>query len=84
MLAQDTSLRYSGSVQSPDSYERSAQPVTDAGGVVVTQETYPQYRGALVVCQGGGSAEVRLAVTEAVAALTGLPADRVAVAKWQS
>jgi stage III sporulation protein AG len=37
-----------------------------------------------VVCQGGGSAEVRLAVTEAVAALTGLPADRVAVAKWQS
>ena len=47
VLAQDSSLRYSGSVQSPDSYERSTQPVTDGGGVVVTKETCPQNRGAL-------------------------------------
>jgi len=43
----------------------------------------PTYRGALVVCQGGGQADVKLAVTEAVAVLTGLPADRITVAKWQ-
>ena len=50
---------------------------------VIVRKQYPTYRGALVVCQGGDRAEVRLAVTEAVAALTGLPADRITVAKWQ-
>ena len=83
VLAQDSSLRYSGSVQSPDSYERSTQPVTDGGGVVVTQETYPQYRGALVVCEGGEDDGVRLQVARAVSALTGLGSDRIAVVKWQ-
>ena len=84
VLAQDSSLRYSGNAQTPDSYERSTQPVTDAGGVVVTQETYPQYRGALVVCEGGGSDAVRLQVVSAVSALTGLGSDRIAVVKWQT
>ena len=50
---------------------------------VVVCRQYPTYRGALVVCQGGDRAEVRLAVTEAVSVLTGLSADRVTVAKWQ-
>ena len=40
------------------------------------------YLGAVVVCQGAGSGGVRLAVTEAVAALTGLPADRITVVQW--
>ena len=40
--------------------------------------------GAVVVCQGAGSSGVRLAVTEAVAALTGLPADRITVVQWNS
>lgn len=84
VLAQDSSLRYSGSVQSPDSYERSSQPVTDGGGVVVTEEKYPQYRGALVVCEGGGNDAVRLQVISAVAALTGLGSDRIAVVKWEN
>lgn len=84
VLAQDSSLRYSGSAQAPDSYERSSQPVTDAGGVVVTQEKYPQYRGALVVCEGGGNDAVRFQVISAVSALTGLGSDRIAVVKWQN
>ena len=33
VLAEDSSLRYSGDSRSPDSYERSSQPVTDSGGV---------------------------------------------------
>lgn len=84
VLAQDSSLRYSGNVQSPDSYERSSQPVTDSGGVVVTQEKLPQYRGALVVCEGGGNDAVRLQVISAVSALTGLGSDRIAVVKWEN
>lgn len=85
VLASDSTLRYSGSAQAPDDYERAAETVLISGGgeddVVVTEERCPQYRGALVVCEGGGSDAVRLRVTEAVAALTGLGADRIAVAQ---
>ena len=80
VLAQDTQSRGEG--------ERSVSTVTLGRGsgsqeVVPLQTVAPQFRGALVVCQGGDRPEVKLAVTEAVAALTGLSADRVTVAKWQ-
>lgn len=86
-LAQDTELSYSGSTAAPEDYSRRSETVVVDGGdgdqTVVVQTQYPTYRGALVVCQGGDRAEVKLAVTEAVAALTGLTADRITVAKWQ-
>lgn len=86
-LAQDTELSYSGNTASPEDYARRSKTVLVDGvsgdETVVIRRVYPTYRGALVVCQGGGRAEVRLAVTEAVAAVTGLPSDRVTVAKWQ-
>ena len=84
VLAEEGSLRYSGDSRTPDNYERSNQPITDSGGVVVTQERYPMYRGALVVCDGGGSDSVRLQVINAVSALTGLGSDRIAVVKWDA
>lgn len=86
-LAQNTELSYSGDTAAPKDYSRRSETVLVDGGTgdetVVVQKRYPTYRGALIVCQGGGQAEVRLAVTEAVAALTGLSADRITVAKWQ-
>ncbi len=86
-LAQDTELTYSGETASPEDYSRRSETVLTGDGsgegIVVTRRLYPTYRGALVVCQGGDRAEVRLAVTEAVTALTGLTADHVTVAKWQ-
>lgn len=86
-LAQNTELRYSGSAAAPADYSRTSEPVLLDGGdreeTVVTQTAYPTYRGALVVCQGGDRADVKLAVTEAVSALTGLSSDRVTVAKCQ-
>jgi stage III sporulation protein AG len=86
-LAQDTQLSYSGDTSAPEDYDRRSETVLVDGGdgdeTVVTQTRYPTYRGALVVCQGGDRAEVKLAVTEAVSALTGLTADRVVVAKCQ-
>lgn len=84
-LAQDTQLSYSGSTAAPEDYARRTETVlVDGGGDAVTvRTTCPTYRGALVVCEGGDRAEVRLAVTEAVAALTGLSTDRITVAKWQ-
>lgn len=87
LLAQDTDLSYRGESTAPEDYSRRSEAVLVDGGsgdaVVVTRTVYPTYRGALVVCQGGDRADVRLAVTEAVAALTGLSTDRVTVAKCQ-
>ncbi len=86
-LAADSQLSYRGSASAPEEYSRSSEVVlVDSGDrdeAVVTQTRYPTYRGALIVCQGGDQPSVRLAVTQAVAALTGLPADRIAVEKWQ-
>ena len=86
-LAQDTELTYSGDTAAPEDYSRRSETVLVDGGqgdeTVVTRTQYPTYRGALVVCQGGDRAEVCLAVTEAVSVLTGLPSDRVTVAKCQ-
>ena len=71
------------------SVERKKETVTVNRGsgyedVVVTQQIYPAYQGAVVVCQGGDKAAVRLAITEAVAALTGLSSDKISVVKWNS
>ena len=47
--------------------------------MVSLQTVAPQFRGALVVCPGGGDAQIRLKLIEAVSALTGLGADRISV-----
>ena len=64
------------------------QPVTVNRGsgwqeALVTRQDYPVYQGAVVVCQGAGSSAVRLAVTEAVAALTGLSTEKITVVQWE-
>ena len=86
-LAENTELAYSGNTAAPEDYSRRSETVLVEGSAgdeaVVVRKQYPTYRGARVVCQGGDRAEVQLAVTEAVAALTGLSADRITVAKWQ-
>lgn len=86
VLATDSNLRYSGSPQNPDNYDRSSETVTISGGngtdVVITQERSAKFRGALIVCEGGDNDKVRLKIIEAVCALTGLGSDRVAVVRW--
>ena len=47
--------------------------------VVPLQTVAPEFRGALVVCPGGGNASVRLKLIEAVSAVTGLGSDRISV-----
>ncbi len=44
---------------------------------------YPQYQGALVVCDGADSASVRLAIIQAVSSLTGLGSNKIAVVKMK-
>ena len=50
-------------------------------GVVPLQTVAPQFRGALVVCPGGGEAKVKLELIRAVSALTGLGADSITVCR---
>ena len=65
------------------SVEEETVLVNSGGGqetVLLTQK-YPTFQGALVVCEGGDNAEIRLLLTQAVSALTGLGADRITVCK---
>ena len=48
---------------------------------VTVQELYPSYQGALLVCPGGDDPTVRLKLTEATSALTGLGADKISISK---
>ena len=82
ILAEDATLSARG-----EEYSRRFETVLVDGEngdeVVVRRTIRPIYRGALVVCGGGDRPSVRLAVTQAVSALTGLSANRIAVEKWQ-
>lgn len=50
----------------------------------LTQQVFaPEYRGAIVVCQGADNAAVRLAIVEAVSDVTGLGTDRISVLKMK-
>ncbi len=60
----------------------SSHVVVTSGGedmVVTVQSVTATFRGALVVCQGGDSPQVRLSITTAISALTGLSSDKIAI-----
>lgn len=77
--------------RSTSSRERESQVeektvVINTGGgeqAVVRVERAPVFQGAVVVSQGGDRAEVRLLLTQAVSALTGLGADRITICKGE-
>ena len=48
-------------------------------GVVEVEQQYPTFLGALVVCEGGGNAQVKLEMLQAVKALTGLSSDQISI-----
>ena len=61
--------------------------VTDADrgeSALVNQVNPPKYLGAIVVCEGADSASVKLAITQAVAKITGLGTDNICVLKMES
>lgn len=71
----------------PDSSSQRSKTVIvskngDDTGLVRTV-TPPTYLGAVIVCQGGDNPSVRLAVSQAVAAVTGISTDRITVLKMK-
>lgn len=60
--------------------------ITDSGKIetgLIRQVNPPTYLGAIVICQGGDDPAVKLAVTEAVADITGLGTDCISVLKMK-
>ncbi|MEG0035358.1 MAG: stage III sporulation protein AG [Oscillospiraceae bacterium] len=74
------SVKGSASRELADSGEETL--VVSSNGKERVVELYyvnPQYLGAVIVCDGAEKADVRLEVTKAVCAFTGLPSDKVMV-----
>ncbi len=83
------SNRYDGSVQSPSSSDQEYQPVLvskSSGGQepLVIKCLYPEYKGALIICDGADDAGVKLRVVDAVSSLLGLGTDKIVVLKMKS
>ena len=60
--------------------------ITDSGrnqGGLVKQINPPKYLGAIVICQGADSPNVRLAIVDAVSKVTGLGANQISVLKME-
>ena len=66
-----------------DSSDIRRETVIVSDSALVRQVNPPVYQGAVVVCQGGNNAAVRLAVVEAVASVTGLTTDHITVLKMK-
>ncbi len=73
-------------VYDEDSNGREVVVITDSQrsqSGLVSQVLPPTYLGAVIVCQGGDQATVRLSITEAVSDATGLSADTITVLKMK-
>lgn len=60
--------------------------VTDENRVesgLIQRVIAPEYRGAIIVCEGADKPEVRLHIIEAVASVTGLGTDKISVLKMK-
>lgn len=87
-LASDGEIQYQLNLtqrQKDDELEMQQETVlrkegSDEVPVSVTQ-TYPVFRGAVVVCQGAQNPKVVLGMKEAISSLTGLGMDKITVLK---
>ena len=81
VLAQDASTSQK---EGETEESRSTVVVSQGSGreeAVPLQQIYPQFQGALVVCEGADDPGIRLAMVEAVSALTGLGSDKISICK---
>lgn len=81
VIAQDGKTTQSGDSASRETTSVLLSKGSGTQEAVRLQELAPGYRGALVVAQGSGDPEVKLALTQAVSALTGLGTDQISICK---
>ena len=72
--------------QSSENSQTDTVTVTDAKRNeqgLIKQVNAPLYMGAIIVCKGADSPEIRLAVVDAVSKVTGLSSDKISVLKMK-
>lgn len=78
---------YAQDVVADSGGKHSTSTVTVGSGsseaALTVQQTYPAFQGALVICPGGDNPQVQLALTSALAALTGLGSNSISVCKGE-
>lgn len=78
-------LSYESSAETEYVMSESEAVIVSAGSGkqegLVRCTRYPDYLGAVIVCDGGDQAAVRYEVTQATARFTGLSSDRITVLK---
>ncbi len=79
----DENVSNNGDAQSSTCTTVLARGTGGADVPVERQTVYGEYRGALIVCAGADSPQVRLSLVNAVAGLTGLSTDRITVIKMK-
>jgi len=87
VLSLRTSLEQEVAIDEDSAGRRETVTISTGSGTqreVTLRYHYPEFRGALVVSQGADDASVRLQITQAVAALTGLGTDRITVTRMQN
>lgn len=70
--------------ESDEAFQAETVVVSKGSGnqeTVLVEQIYPDYQGALIVCSGADDSTIRLKLVEAVAALTGLGADKISICK---
>jgi stage III sporulation protein AG len=83
LLAQDMDIQETGDESSRENSSVVFEKKDGDSLSVVTQYIYPEYIGAVVVAQGADSSKVKLSITEAVMASTGLSSDKIKVLKMK-
>jgi len=86
VLSLRTSFEQEVAVDEDSAGRRETVTISTGAGTqseVTLRYWYPEFRGALVVSEGAEDATVRLQITQAVAALTGLGTDRITVTRMQ-
>lgn len=81
VLAQNKSMEQEGEVLQQEIENVVVSSGSGTQETVLVQQVYPKFQGALIVAAGGGDPTVKLKLTEAVAALTGLGADKISICK---
>ena len=78
------SKQSSGTDSTSENYQSAVSIISDGSygeTPILLRSNYPEFRGAVVVCDGADSDRVQLDITDAVRALCGLSSDQISIIK---
>ncbi|MGN1030967.1 MAG: hypothetical protein ACI4PQ_05130 [Butyricicoccaceae bacterium] len=81
-LNETRSTQNNGTDSSSENYQSEISIISDGSygeTPILIRSNYPEFRGAVVVCDGADNDQVKLDITEAVHALCGLSSDQISI-----